>query len=850
MDEEDNDLIRFLTYFISALQTIKMDIGTKILAVLQSLRQAQPESVLTALLNEINAMPDDFILVLDDYHAIDAKPVDDALAFLLEHSTLRMHLVIATRKEPNLPLAKLRADGQLTELRASDLRFTASEAAEFFNQVMGLNLSEKNITTLEIRTEGWIAGLKMAALSMRGRRDASGFIQAFSGSHRFVLDYLLEEVLQRQTGRMRDFLLQTAILDGLCGSLCDAVTGRDDGGAMLEAMERGNLFIVPLDDKRQWYRYHRLFADVLRAHLLKVQPELVSMLHRRASGWYEQNRRPRDAIFHALTGCDFERAAGLIELAGPAMEGNPQAATWLGWVKALPDKLIRARPVLSVWYAYALLAVGPEIENAKSRLIDAEQCLANPSTGIVVVDEGQFRSLPATIAVARAYLAQSLGDVAGTVKYARQGLSLIAEGNNLRREQAAGLLGMACWSSGDLDEAGRIFTDYNAKLRAARNVPDACGTAFVLAEIHVSQGRLRDAAATLEQSLQFAMDRGEPLPPDAADLHRVLGELYREWGDLETAARHLSRGAALGSQGELFGWKYRLCVAQAIMKQVQGDMAGAIDLLYEAERMYVSIPLPVVRPISAIKARIWLMQDKHAEALGWARERSLSVVDDLSYLREFEYVTLARVLIARYRNKHDDSIQEAMRLLERLLKAAEESGRNGSVIEILMLQALAREALGDIAFALAPLQRALTLAEPEGYLRIFADEGSCMERLLKSMASSCKNESPSINAYIHTLLASLEKQASSKLRLGMPLSPPPGERKPIDDHTVEFTVPLSQRELEVLGLISRGLSNREIGERLFLALDTIKGCNRRIFDKLDVKRRTEAIARARELGLL
>ncbi|MDP2791486.1 MAG: LuxR C-terminal-related transcriptional regulator [Rectinemataceae bacterium] len=851
LDEGDSDFARFLIYLVAALQTMKADVGAKVLAVLQSHLQTPTESVLTSLINDMNAMPDDFVLVLDDYHAIDAKPVDDALAFILEHAPPQMHLVIATREDPNLPLAKWRARGQLTELRAADLRFTTSEAAKFFNQAMGLDLSEDNITALENRTEGWIAGLQMAALSMQGRSDTAGFIRAFSGSHRFVLDYLVEEVLQRQPERVRDFLLQTAILDGLYGPLCDAVTGQKDGGEMLEVLERGNLFVVPLDDKRQWYRYHHLFADVLHVHLKEAQPDRVSTLHRRASEWYEQNGQPPDAISHALAANDFEWAAGLIELAGPVMEGSSQSAAWLAWVRVLPDELVRARPVLSVWYAYALLP-GAEMEAVESRLKDAEQWLANPEAGMVVADEGQFRSLPATIAAARAYLAQSLGDVPGTAKYARRALDLLPEGDHVRRQQAKGLLGITCWANGDLEAAGRVFADYNAKLRTARNIPDAIGTAFVLADIRMAQGHLREAASTLLQSLQFAVDQGEPLPPDAADLYRGLSELHRERGDLESAARYLSRSEELGGQGELLGWRHRLCVVQAHMKRIQEDWDGALDLLYEAERLYIRSPLPVVRPISAMKARIWVAQGKQAEALGWAREQGLSVDDDLSYLHEFEHITLARILISRYGNAPDDSIRETMGLLERLLVSAEQGGRMGSVIEILVLQALAYEAQGDIPRALTSLERALILAEPEGYVRIFVDEGSSMAELLTRLNLSRKSGTRGMDAYIRQLLAAFEKQSPSRTMKGMlsptiGISPEPLTPRPLSQGLIE---PLSQRELEVLGLIGQGLSNQEIGERLFLALDTIKGHNRRIFDKLDVKRRTEALARARELGLL
>ena len=375
--------------------------------------------LLTALLNDLTTISGDFILVLDDYHVIDSQPIDQALTFLVDHLPPQMHLVIATREDPPLPLARLRARGQLTELRAADLRFTPAEAAEFLNEVMGLNLSAEDIAALETRTEGWIAGLQLAALSMQGRSDTAGFIQAFTGSHRFVLDYLVEEVLQRQPEHVRSFLLQTSILDRLSGPLCNAVTEQEDGKAMLETLERGNLFVIPLDDQRQWYRYHHLFADVLQAHLMEAQPDRVSSLHRRASAWYEQNDLPSDAIRHALAAKDFERAAELIELAWPAMDLSYQSATWLGWAKALPDELIRARPVLSLGYAWALLD-GGELEASEARLRDAERWLEpadaqqRSSAKMVVVDEAEFRSLPASIATARAYRALALGDIPGT----------------------------------------------------------------------------------------------------------------------------------------------------------------------------------------------------------------------------------------------------------------------------------------------------------------------------------------------------------------------------------------------------------------------------------------------------
>src|ERR671921_731793 len=403
LDERDDDPTRFLTYLVAALQTIAPNMGSGVLGALQSPQPPPAESILVALLNEIIAQPDDLVLVLDDYHVIDARAIDDALAFLLEHLPPGMHLAVAAREDPNLPLARLRARGQLTEVRASDLRFTLSETAEFLQGAMGLDLSEEEIAALEVRTEGWIAGLQLAALSMRGREDVPGFIRAFAGDNRYILDYLVEEVLQRQPERIRNFLLQTSVLDRLSGPLCDAITNQEDAGVMLEALERGNFFVIPLDDRRQWYRYHHLFAEVLRAHLMAEQPDQVSILHQSASEWYEHNGLPADAIQHALAAENFERAADLVELAWPTMRRSRQEATLLGWLQTLPDEVLHCRPVLDVAYTHVLLASGV-FEGVEDRLLYAERWLDNsevrrarPDTlaaGMVVVDEEAFRLLP------------------------------------------------------------------------------------------------------------------------------------------------------------------------------------------------------------------------------------------------------------------------------------------------------------------------------------------------------------------------------------------------------------------------------------------------------------------------
>ena len=860
LDEGDNDPSHFLTYVVAALQMIVPDLGSGVLAALQSAQPlAEPsgrEAILTALLNEITTVPHKFILVLDDYHLIDAKVVDQTLTFLLDHLPPQMHLVITTREDPHLPLARYRVRGQLTEVRAADLRFTTTEAAEFLNQVMGLTLALADIAALEERTEGWIAGLQLAALSVQGRPDISGFIRTFAGDHRYIVDYLVEEVLQRQPAPVRTFLLQTAILDHLNGPLCDAVTGQAESNARLEALERGNFFVVPLDDKRHWYRYHHLFAEVLYAHLRAEQPDQIAPLHRRASAWYEQHGAVDDAIRHAFAAADFAHAATLVELALPAMRQRRQEATALDWLQALPADLLQCRPVLSVGYAWALLASG-RLADVEARLRAAERWLdsgVNTKTGAVVVDGEQFRLLPGMIAIFRAGLALALGDVTNTVKFARQALDLFPEEEELGRGSATAILGLAFWTSGDLTAAHRAYTDGMARVQMAGNRSDVISSAIALADIRIAQGRLHEAMNTYEQSLQLATAQ----PPDfdvsaqsneapqpvrgAADLYVGMSERYREQNDLPAATQHLLKSKELSERTGLPQNWSRWHVALARIHEAQGDLAGALDLIQEAERLYVRDFFPNVRPVAAWKTRLWVAQGRLGEALGWVHEQGLSAHDDLSYLREFEHITLARVLLAQYQHNHvTSSLLAAMGLLERLLQAADAGGRTGSVIEILVLQALVHQMQGDIPAALVPLERALTLAEPAGYVRLFLDEGPPMAQLLGEVAA--RQIMPN---YTDKLLAAFEgKQPTTASKAPFPITAIPA--RPAAQPLIE---PLSQRELEVLRWFKTELSGPEIARELVIGLSTVRTHTKSIYSKLNVNSRQAAVNRAIEMNLL
>jgi LuxR family maltose regulon positive regulatory protein len=828
LDPRDNDPALFWRYLVAALEAAAPGVGSSALGLLQS-SQPSTEAVLATLLNDLNAVSNDLVLVLDDFHLIEAPEVRDGMAFLLDHLPPRIHLVIAARADPSLPLARLRGRGELVEVRAAELRFTPDEAAVYLNGVMGLALTPRDVEALEGRTEGWIVALQLAALSMQGRDDVAGFIEGFAGDDRYIVDYLAEEVLERQPAQVRSFLLQTSILSRLSGPLCDAVTGEDNGRGTLEALDRGNLFLVPLDDRRQWYRYHHLFADVLQAHLHDEQPDRVRGLHLRASDWYERHGERSEAVHHASAGEDFERAADLIERSIPELRRNRQEATLRSWLEALPDELLRVRPVLSMGLVATLMSSG-DIEGVEQRLRQAERWL-NPTpdevSERVVVDEDAFRTLPTAISMYRAGTALVRGDLAGTMTHARRALELADDDDDLARGAPAALLGLAYWASGDLDASSRLYVEAMASLERAGYHSDVLGGSIALADMRLAQGRLREAMSIFERGLQRA-EQSQPVLRGAADMHVGLSHVLRERDDLDAARQHLQASSALGEHVGLPQNRYRWRVAMARIRGAEGDLVAALTLLDEAERLYVGDFSPEVRPIPALRARLFIAQGRWPEALAWARERGLSAEDELSYLHEFEHVTLARALLARYTGERDErSIQQAIGLLDRLGQAAEEGARSGSLLDVLVVQALAHRAQGDVPAALASLRRALALAEPEGYVRTFVDEGAPMASVLRAVAKD-----GDAAGYARRLVAAFEGTAFNG---------------PVPHGLVD---PLSARELDVLRLLGSDLGGPDIARQLFVSLNTVRTHTRNIYAKLGVTNRRAAVRLAHELDLM
>ena len=848
LDEDDNDPTRFLAYIIAALTQIAgIDAAfwEGIIGLLQSPQPPPIQATLTSLINAIAAFHEQFFLILDDYHLIENQAAQDALSFLLENQPSNLHLVIATREDPHLPLSRLRARGQLTELRAADLRFTPGEAAAFLNQVMGLHLSAEDIAALEAHTEGWIAGLQLAAISMRGHQDISSFIKSFTGSHHFVMDYLVEEVLLQQPASIQAFLLHTAILDRLCGPLCDAVLHDStvSGQETLEYLERANLFIVPLDNERRWYRYHHLFADLLRQRLqqqlrkhtastakgTEVGEVDLAELHRRASVWFEDNGLEFEAFQHAATAKDIERAERLTEGKGMPLHLRGAVTAILDWLASLPVTVLDARPSLWAKYAALLLVTG-QTAGVEEKLDAAEAALAANLQGAELDD--RTRNLVGQIAAARATLALTRYQVETMIAQSQRALEYLDANNLTFRTTAYWTMAFAHHLQGDRAAAGRAYTEALTISQTSGDIFSMILATSGLGQVQELENQLYLAAETHRHVLQLFGDHPQP---NACEAHLGLARISYQWNDLDSAEQHAVQSLQLARQYDKVIDRFVISqVFLARLKLAQGDVAGAETILSEADQTTRQNHfVQRMTEVAAVQVLVLLRQGNPAAAAHLAQTYALPI-------------SQARVHLAQGNPAAALAVLEPYRLQMEARRWEDER------LKVIVLQAVALYALGKIDQAVHILGEALALAEPGGFMRIFIDEGLPMAQLLSE--ASARGLMP---VYVSKLLAAFEVEQQ---RFPAGLVSSPGKSEDVSDlsHALPevhrdsgpLVEPLSQRELEILRLIAEGLSNHEICTRLFLALNTVKGHNRNIFDKLQVQSRTEAVARARQLGLL
>ncbi|MCB8921157.1 MAG: LuxR family transcriptional regulator [Ardenticatenaceae bacterium] len=796
LDEADADPTRFLTYLVAALQKIAPAIGEGVLNVLQSPQTPPTESILTPLLNEIAIIPDELALILDDYHVIDAQPVDQILTFLLEHLPPQLHLVMTTREDPNLPLARLRVRGQLTELRAADLRFTVAETAVFLNQIMGLTLSEDDIAALEARTEGWIAGLQMAALSMQGQPDATDFIQSFTGSHRFVLDYLVEEVLNQQPERVQQFLLETAVLNQLTAPLCNALTSDDRGQDILEWLERANLFVVPLDNERRWYRYHHLFAELLRQRLQQNMAEAdVAILHSRASRWYEEHGLTLHAFHHATAAHDVAQAARLIEGDGVPLYFQGEAIPVQQWLAALPRAEFEKRPSLWVTYASVLTMTGQLHDNIADILQAAETSLPDAA------HDDQTADLLGQIAAIRAMLGVPKNQIDTIITQSRRALALLHPDNAPMRTTTTWALGYAYQVQGNREAASQAYAETIAHSQKSGNLMTEIAATTCLGQIQETENQLHPAQASFRRVLQLV---GDPPWPAACEAFVGLGRIHYEWDDLETTEQYGRQALALARQLDNVDTPAACHVLLARVKLAQGDAAGALAVLAEADQFVQQHHFEHwVAEITAVRIQTLLRQGNLTEAAQLAETHDLPI-------------SQARVRLAQ------GNPAAALALLE----------PHRHQMAALVLLAVAYEADGERETAVSTLHHALTQAKPHGFIRTFIDAEPPMARLLyEAMKRQTHTD------YIRQLLNAFPTTS-------------PNFQAPIPSPQSPLIEPLSQREQEVLQHIAKGLTNQEIADRLYLSLHTVKIHARNIYGKLGVKNRTQAVTKGKALGIL
>jgi LuxR family transcriptional regulator, maltose regulon positive regulatory protein len=842
LDAGDSDPARFWRYVVAALDQARPGLAGPVGALLGPPPPRSFEGLVTALINELAADPgpDEVLLVLDDYHLVDSGPVHESVGFLLENLPPGLRVVVCGRADPPLPLARLRARGQLAELRAADLRFTPEEAAALLGEAAGPGLPGTAVSALLARTEGWAAGLQLAGLSLRRHADAAGFAEAFSGSHRFVLDYLADEVLDSQPGPVRAFLLETSVLERLSGELCDAVTGRSGGQAMLADIERAGLFLVPLDEVRGWWRYHHLFADLLGARLQAEQPGRVQALHRAAAAWCDEHDLADDAVRHALAAGDAAWAARVVERHVEALLGRSEGATLRCWLSALPAESVRDRPRLCLAQAYGA-AQGFQLEALEVLLDDAERAFAVSGDEPYEDPDGRSASVlanvPAGIAFLRASLARLRGEAALAADYNQQALAELGGGDWLMRSFVRWNQAATDWLAGRLGPAERGLAEVLAERRAALEffagfLP--MRVCYDLGEAQRAQGNLDAALVTYRQALEEVGESSQIALTGLA--HVGLAQVLYERNELTAALDHATRGSTLCRQLAVT-WPLAIGLATlARIRQAQGDAVAALEIVGEAGRVELSPQVTALfNPVPSQRARLLLAQgDVHAAAQ-WTTAAGLSPDDEPEYAQEPAYLVLARVLLAR------NDPGPALTLLQRLLDAAASQGRTGSIVEIQALRALALAARGDHASALVTLTESVTLARRHGYVRVLADEGAPMRALLARLSAARLGQQHAARRIDPGYLAALVRACGQADGV-----PPPRRAVPAPG----LIEPLTDRELEVLRLLAAGKSNQRIAHDLVVALDTVKKHVTHVLGKLGAANRTEAAARARQLGLI
>jgi len=860
LDATDNDPPRFLSYLIAALQRAVPGAGAELGRQIRSPQPPDVEAVLTALVNELAPVPNDLVLVLDDYHVISSAAVNGALTFLLENLPPNLHLVISTRSDPPVPMARIRSRGQMVEVRADDLRFTPDEAAAFLRQAMGLVLSPEQVAALEERTEGWVAGLQMAALSMHGRDDLDSFIRAFAGTNRFILDFLVEEVLSREPEDVQSFLLQTAILTRLTGPLCDAVTGSSGGQEMLERLERRNLFVVPLDDDRRWYRYHHLFADLLRARLHQSGPDPVARLLSRAAEWCERDGQVTEAVGYALAARDYERAADLVARYWQQTTSTGEIDTVWSWLNALPEEAVRNTASLSVAYCWVLWLRG-QMEAIEAHLLDAERALSELALPEKFGPDDEAHMVPPSLVTTlRSIVARYHGDFEAAIAHAEHALRLAPE--NLPPQADARLraviflaLASAYDGAGDLDRAAAAYAEMIRWSRLGRSATGVAVTYRLSGALRLL-GRLRAADEVCRDALVYVQAQGMSRLPAAGILHLAMSEVLLERNDLEDAEAHLAQGLDLGKwSGRLDGVRNGAPLLVRL-RLARHDARGALAAVQEAESALGEPPPPLARAeMLALRARILVREGSLTEAARCVEEAVRLVGRDRGQTGEMVALAASRVEDARCKPA------EAVSRLTRSLAAAEERGRLGSALELRILRCLAHVRLGNGREADADLERALAQAEPEGYVRIFVDEGEPMASLLRRLATRPARTSERCGyttEYLATLLAAFGELGHGRpptsslgpAGIRIPSATDRASREEQPWRSPNLIEPLSERELQVLRLMAEGLTNEQIAARLIIALGTVKAHIHNISGKLGAQNRAHAVALAKETRLL